>query len=548
MDTATTANGGTAANGTAANGTAPNDTTDPSLKDRLADATIGHPVRTFVITGVAMFMAQLDNLVVSIALPSIRESLHAGLSGLQWTVSAYTLTFAVFLLTGSTLGDRFGRRNLFVIGLAVFTLASVASALAPNIGVLIVARAAQGLGGAVVVPLSLTLLSASVRPEKRGAAVGAWGAIGGLAVALGPVIGGAVVEASSWQWIFWVNVPLGLILLPLAWFGLTESRGPARKLDVVGTVLITGGLFGVVLGLIRGGDVGWTSWSVLTGFLVGGALLVGFVAYELKTAEPMLPIHLFRSRSFPLINLSALLMSFGMFGSVFFLSQFFQTVQGYSPLSSGLRVLPWTGMPMLIAPIAGILSDRIGGKPIVTLGLGLQAVALAWIAAVSTTTTSFGTLVLPFVLGGAGMAMFFAPIASLVLGSVRRDQEGIASGVNNSLRELGGVLGIAVMGAVFSANGGYGPTATRTPGQNYVDGLIPAAYVGAAVLAVATLTMWLVPGRKKSLATALATASVAASGTGSAAAAASGSGSSSQLLDAYQEADQVAERVGGPVR
>jgi EmrB/QacA subfamily drug resistance transporter len=358
-----------------------------------------------------------------------------------------------------------------------------------------------------VVPLSLTLLSASVRPEKRGAAVGAWGAIGGLAVALGPVIGGAVVEASSWQWIFWVNVPLGVILLPLAWYGLTESRGPVRKLDVVGTVLVTAGMFGVVLGLIHGGDAGWTSWSVLTGFVAGGALLVAFIAYELRIAEPMLPMHLFKGRSFPLINLSALLMSFGMFGSIFFLSQFFQTVQGYSPLASGLRVLPWTGMPMLVAPIAGILSDRIGGKPIVALGLGFQAAALGWIAAVSSPTTGFGTLVVPFILGGTGMAMFFAPIASLVLGSVRRDQEGIASGVNNSLRELGGVLGIAVMGAVFSANGGYGPTATRTPGQNYVDGLIPAVYTGAAVLAVAMLTMWLVPGRKKA---------AGAAGTGSA--------------------------------
>jgi EmrB/QacA subfamily drug resistance transporter len=492
---------------------------------RLAEATIGHPVRTFLITAVAMFMAQLDNLVVSIALPSIRESLHAGLSGLQWTVSAYTLTFAVFLLTGSTLGDRFGRRNLFVIGLAVFTGASIASALAPNIGVLIAARAVQGLGGAIIVPLSLTMLSAAVKPEKRGAAVGAWGAIGGLAVALGPVIGGAIVEGSSWQWIFWVNVPLGIVLLPLAWFGLTESRGAARKLDIVGTVLVTLGLFGIILGLIRGGDVGWTNPQVLAGFIVGGLLTIAFVAWELRIPEPLLPMHLFRGRSFPLINLSALLMSFGMFGSIFFLSQFFQTVEGYSPLASGIRVLPWTGMPMLIAPIAGILSDRIGGKWIVTAGLGFQAVALAWIASVSTPTTGFGTLVVPFVLGGTGMAMFFAPIASLVLGSVRRDQEGIASGVNNALREFGGVLGIAVMGAVFSANGGYGPTATRSPGQNYVDGLIPAVYTGAAVLAVAMLTMWLVPSRRPAAAVTV-----------------------SEPVDAYQEADQVPERVGGPVQ
>ena len=463
----------------------------------LAAATIGHPVRTFVITAVAMFMAQLDNLVVSIALPSIRTSLHAGLSGLQWTVSAYTLTFAVFLLTGSTLGDRFGRRRLFTIGLAVFTAASIASALAPNIETLIAARTIQGLGGAVIVPLSLTLLSAAVRPERRGAAVGAWGAIGGLAIALGPVIGGAVVEAASWQWIFWLNVPLGLILLPLVRFGLTESRGPARKLDVVGTLLVTGGLLGVVLGLIRGGDIGWTNSTVLAGFVVGGILLVAFIAYELRIEYPMLPMHLFKGRSFPLINISALLMSFGMFGSIFFLSQVFQTVQGYSPLASGIRVLPWTGMPMLVAPIAGILSDRIGGRPIVVTGLALQAIALGWIAAVMTPGVSYSELIGPFILGGAGMAMFFAPIANLVLGSVRRDQEGIASGVNNSLRELGGVLGIAVMGAVFAANGGYGPTRTLSAGQHFIDGLIPAVYTGAAVIAVAALAMWLVPGRKK---------------------------------------------------
>ena len=469
--------------------------TDP-VRERLQAATIGHPVRTFVITAVAMFMAQLDNLVVSIALPSIRESLHAGLSGLQWTVSAYTLTFAVFLLTGSTLGDRFGRRNLFVTGLAVFTGASVVSALAPNIGVLIAARAVQGLGGAVIVPLSLTLLSASVRPEKRGAAVGAWGAIGGLAVALGPVIGGAVVEAASWQWIFWVNVPIGVVLLPLAWIGLTESRGAARRLDVTGTVLATGGLLGVVLGLIRGGDAGWTTPLVLTGFVAGGVLLLAFVVWELRTDAPMVPMHLFRGRSFPLINISALLMSFGMFGAVFFLSQLFQTVYGDSPLGSGIRVLPWTGMPMLVAPIAGILSDRIGGKWIVTVGLGLQAVALAWIAAVTTVDVGYVELLPAFILGGAGMAMFFAPIANLVLGSVRRHEEGIASGVNNTLRELGGVLGIAVMGAVFSANGGYGPTATKSPQQHFLDGVIPAVYTGAAILAVAMLAMWLVPGRR----------------------------------------------------
>ncbi|GAA2035737.1 MFS transporter [Catenulispora yoronensis] len=496
--------------------------------DRLRAATIGHPVRTFVITAVAMFMAQLDNLVVAIALPSIRESLGAGLSGLQWTVSAYTLTFAVFLLTGSTLGDRFGRRSLFVAGLAVFTAASVVSALAPNIGVLIAARAVQGLGGAVLVPLSLTMLSASVRPEKRGAAVGAWSAIGGLAIALGPVIGGAVVEAASWQWIFWINVPVGVVLLPLAWYGLTESRGATRRLDVVGTVLATGGLLGLVLGLIRGGDVGWTNPLVLTGFAVGAVLMVNFVIWELRTDSPMVPMHLFRGRSFPLVNVSSLLMSFGMFGSVFFLSQLFQTVYGDSPLASGLRILPWTGMPMLVAPVAGILSDRIGGKWIVTAGLALQAVALAWIGAAATVDVGYFEVLPAFVLGGAGMAMFFAPIANLVLGSVRRHEEGIASGVNNTLRELGGVLGIAVMGAVFAANGGYGPTRTASAPQHFLDGMIPAVFTGAAILVVATLVMLGVPNRRP-------------------AAEAAGDSQVADQADADQEAEYVAQSVRRPV-
>jgi nitrate/nitrite transporter NarK len=262
-------------------------------------------------------------------------------------------------------------------------------------------------------------------------------------------------------------------------------------------VLATGGLLGVVLGLIRGGEAGWTTPLVLTGFVAGAVLLAAFVVWELRTDAPMVPMHLFRGRSFPMVNLSALLMSFGMFGAVFFLSQVFQTVFGDSPLASGVRVLPWTGMPMLVAPIAGILSDRIGSKWIVTVGLGLQAVALGWIASVISASVSYTALLPAFVLGGTGMAMFFAPIANLVLGSVRRNEEGIASGVNNAIREFGGVLGIAVMGAIFSARGGYGPTRSLSAAQHFVNGLHPAVWTGAAVLLVAALAMWLVPNRRK---------------------------------------------------
>lgn len=468
-----------------------------AAKDAVAHAVVGHPVRTFVITAVALFMAQLDNLVVTTALPSIQQSLHGSLQSLQWTVSAYTLTFAVFLMMGSALGDRFGRRRLFVAGIALFTLASAAAALAPNMGMLVAARAVQGLGGAVIVPLTLTLLSAAVPPERRGAAIGAWGAVGGLAIAVGPVVGGAVVEGASWHWIFWLNVPLGLIMIPLARMWLAESRGSVRKLDTAGTLLASAGLFGIVLGLIRGGSIGWTNWLVLTGFIAGGALLAAFIAWERRLArtggQPMLPMRLFRSRGFSMVNISALLMAFGMFGSVFLLAQLFQLVFGDSPLKAGVQMLPWTAMPMVIAPIAGILSDRISGRSIAGTGLILQAAALAWLAAHSAVDTPYTSLLPGLLLGGVGMALFFAPVGNVVLGSVRRSEEGIASGANNALRELGGVLGIAVMGAIFAASGGYGPTPTMDARHHFAAGIAPAVWTGAAVVAVAALAMWLVP-------------------------------------------------------
>ncbi len=444
-------------------------------------------VWTFVITSAALFMASLDNLVVTTALPSIRDHLHASLAGLQWTVNAYTLTFAVLLLTGATLGDRYGRRRMFVAGLGLFTLGSAAAALAPSIGLLIAARALQGVGAAVLVPLTLTLLSAAVAPERRGVALGAWGAVGGLAIAIGPLVGGAVVEGASWQWIFWLNVPIGLAVLPLAWTRLTESYGPATRLDLPGLVLASLGLFGIVLGVVRGNDHGWTSLTVLPPLVIGGLLVAAFIAWERRAPEPMLPLGLFRSRGFTLTNVASMLMFFGMFGSIFLLAQFLQVVQGYSPLEAGLRTLPWTGMPVLIAPIAGALSDRIGGRPLLVTGLALQAIGLGWLAAVSSPTVGYLTLVPAFVVSGIGMSLFFAPVANVVLGSVRRDQEGIASGANNAIRELGGVFGIAVLGAVFSAHGGY------TSGPAFVSGLSAAVWVGAAAVALAAGAALLLP-------------------------------------------------------
>src|SRR6478609_4912077 len=433
---------------------------------------------TFAITSLALFMVTLDNLVVTTALPVIRQDLNSGLSGLEWTVNAYTLTFAVFLLTGAALGDRFGRRRMFAIGLGIFTLASAAAALAPSIGTLDAARAVQGLGGAIVMPLTLTILSAAVPPARRGLALGAWGGISGLAVAIGPLVGGAVVSGISWHWIFWLNVPIGLVLAPLAFLRLNESRGPASKLDLPGVGLASAGLFGIVWGLVRGNSIGWSSPEIV-GALVAGAILTAlFVLWELRAEHPMLPMRFFRNRTFALANTASMLMSFGMFGSIFLLAQFFQTVQGYSPLGSGLRILPWTAMPMIVAPIAGALSDRIPASRIIGTGLALQAIGLGWIAAVSTPTTPYVDLVLPFAISGMGMGMFFAPIANVVIGAVRGEEEGQASGANNAIRELGGVLGVAVLASVFAHYGGY------TSGASYVDGMNPAVFIGAVVVAL----------------------------------------------------------------
>ncbi|MFJ3442765.1 MFS transporter [Streptomyces sp. NPDC086081] len=451
----------------------------------------GGAVWALVITSVAGFMAALDNLVVTTALPSIREDLGGGLHDLEWTVSAYTLTFAVLLMFGAALGDRFGRRRLFLAGLAVFTGASAAAAMAPGIDSLIAARAVQGAGAAVMMPLTLTLLTAAVPAAKRGMAYGIWGAVNGLAVASGPLVGGTLTEHISWQWIFWLNVPLGLALLPLARLRLAESHGTGAPLDLPGTLLASGGLFGIVYGLVRGPVDGWTGGMVLTGLFTGTALLTGFVLYSTRAKNPMLPMRLFRSRAFSGINAASLLMFLGMFGSIFLLSQYMQGVLGYSPTEAGLRMLPWTGMPMLVAPVAGILADRVGGRPVVAAGLFLQALGLGYMAVVATADASYAAQLPALIISGIGMALFFAPASHLVMSSVRPQEQGIASGANNALREVGGALGIAVMASIFSAQGGY------ETGQTFVDGMRPALVTGSVVVALAGVAALLIPGRRR---------------------------------------------------
>ncbi len=448
---------------------------------------------TLAVVSVALFMVVLDNLVVSVALPTIHRDLGASIQALEWTVNAYVLSYAVLLLTGAALGDRFGRRRMFLLGMALFTASSAAAALAPTIGLLVAARAVQGAGAAMVTPLTLTLLAEAFPDEKRGAAIGVWSGISGIAVAVGPLVGGAVVQGISWHWIFWINVPIGLALIPLAARVLSESHGPYGSLDIPGLLLGSAGAFGIVFGLIRAQSLGWTSAAVLSALITGAVLLGLFVRWEVRTSEPMLPMEFFARRSFAVTNVASLTMYFGMFGSIFFLSQFLQNVLGNTPLQAGLKMLVWTGATMVVAPLAGVFSERLGSRPFMVAGLSLQAGALAWLAGTLSTHMAYSQMIIPFVMAGAGMALVFAPSASAILASVRPEQAGQASGANNAIREVGGVLGVAVLASVFTAHGGY------TSPHAFLTGLQPALWVGAGVLGAGALTVLALPfGRRRS--------------------------------------------------
>jgi EmrB/QacA subfamily drug resistance transporter len=442
---------------------------------------------TLAIVSIGLFMVVLDNLVVSVALPSIHRDLGASIQSLEWTVNAYVLSYAVLLLTGAALGDRFGRKRMFMAGITLFTVSSAAAALAPSTGLLIAARAIQGIGAAISTPLTLTLLADAFPPARRGIAIGVWSGVSGVAVALGPLVGGAVVQAASWHWIFWINVPIGLVLVPLASARLVESRGPNAHLDLSGLGLGSIGLFGLVFGLVRSQSLGWTNLEVLISLAVGAVLLVAFIAHERRVENPMLPMGFFADRGFAVTNVVSLAMYFGMFGSIFFLSQFLQNVLHNSPLQAGVKLLVWTGATMIVSPLAGFFSERYGSRLFMATGLGLQAIALGWMASLAAVDTSYVSLIGPFILAGSGMALVFAPAANAVLSSVRTDQAGQASGATNAIRELGGVLGVSVLATVFTNHGGYGSP------QAFVSGLVPSMWVGAAVLGAGALVAAVLP-------------------------------------------------------
>jgi EmrB/QacA subfamily drug resistance transporter len=438
---------------------------------------------TLGLTSVAFFMVALDALVVITALPAMQRELGASLPTLQWTVNAYGITFAAGIITAAALGDRLGRRRVFAFGLGLFTLASAACALAPTASVLIAARTVQGLGAAFVLPLSLTILTAAFPVERRGAIVGIWGGIAGLAVASGPLIGGAVTEGLDWHWIFWVNVPIGVAATALSLIRLSESHGPAARLDLPGIGLVSAGAIGLVWGLVRANEAGWASSEIVASLSLGALLLGAFVLWESRAREPMLPLRLFRIPAFAAGNATAFLMIGALFSAAFLVSQYFQFALGYSPLATGVRLLPWTVTPMLVAPVAGALSDRVGRRPVMVAGLMLQALGLAWIAATAASTgMNYLELVFAFLVAGTGISMALPTVPTAILSSVSPSDLGKASGTNNTMQRFGGVFAIAITSAVFAANGHLGSPA------NVTAGFRPALGVAATLSALAAIT------------------------------------------------------------
>ncbi|MCU1579638.1 MAG: major facilitator transporter [Rhodoglobus sp.] len=440
-----------------------------------------------IAASLPMFMATLDNLVMTNALPSIRLDLGASVEELQWFVNAFTLSFATFILMAAALGDRFGRRNVFVIGIVVFTAASVFSALSTEPWMLIASRAVQGLGAAAVMPLSLTLLVGSVEDRFRALAIGIWGGITGLGVALGPLVGGAVVEGWNWEAIFWLNVPVGIVAIPLALLALPNTFGAKARADVVGVLLVGLGVLGLVFGIVRGNDAGWDSVEVDGALIAGAVLIAAFIWWESRTASPLLPLRLFRDRSFSVANIVGLAFSFGVFGSIFILIQFLQVVQGYTPLGAGVATMPWTLAPMVIAPLAGLVAPRVGTRLLIIAGLSFQTIGIFWLAATMSADVAYTTLLPAFIFAGVGMGLVFAPLSTAVLATMKSADHAKASGTNSTLREIGVALGIAVLTAVF-----VGADGTLTP-TGYVGAAIPAIFTGAGVLALSALIAFALP-------------------------------------------------------
>src|SRR4051812_6559202 len=437
------------------------------IDSRGQDMTRNSPRAVLALTGTALFMIVLDNLIVASALPSIERSLNSPLSSAEWILDAYILSFAVLILTGAALGERFGRRRVFVAGLVIFTAASAAGALAANVGELVAARAVQGAGSAILMPLTLTILSNAFPPEKRAAALGIWSSIAGLGVAAGPLVGGLITDALSWHWIFWINVPVGVVAALLSPRLLAESRGRREPIDLPGLGLVSAGLLGVVYATVRGNDAGWLSASTLGAYAAGIALLIAFVALELRREHPMLPMRFFRSAPFSISNATGFLLHFTMFGAFLMAIQFLAEIRGESPVMTGVYTLPWTLMPFLISPISGRIGQRTNPAIPAAIGMALLGLGTLELAVeLDPSTTPLG-LAPALVAIGIGIGLVLPNIAALAMGSVPPADIGKASGTLSTARQVGSVVGVAVAVAIFQAGGAGESASVATNGISH---------------------------------------------------------------------------------
>jgi EmrB/QacA subfamily drug resistance transporter len=442
---------------------------------------------TLVLASLGAFLTALDVVVVTMALPTIQTQFDASLAELDWIVNAYALSFAALLLLGAAIGDRFGRRRMYAVGMVIFALSSVLAAVSTSAGMLITARLVQGVGAAVLAPISLTLIVVAFPPAKLTGAIGIWAGIMGLGVAIGPVVGGAVVQGFAWEAIFWLNVPIGAVVAVLSMMYLTESHGGARKLDIGGVVLAGLGLLGLAWAPVRAPEAGWGSLEVI-GSLVGGAvLMVLFVLWERRTDHPMLPLAYFKIRGFVVANSVSFLQNVSLIGAVFLITQLLQIGLGHDPLSAGARMLPLSLTPLVVSPIAGMLAGRLGDRPFLILSMALHTIGLVWLAIVVHVGVDYVYLVPPFIVAGVGLSMGFPSIAAMVTSSVPPQGQGIASGTQRALAQAGGLFGVAIVSVLFASAGGYGSV------QSFIDGFTRAIWVAALVPAAGLVVALFAP-------------------------------------------------------
>jgi EmrB/QacA subfamily drug resistance transporter len=445
---------------------------------------------TLAAVSFGLFMIMLDNTVVNVALPSIQRDLKVSVSSLEWVVNSYFLTFAVLLLTGGKLADLLGRRQVFIVGLVIFTLSSLACGLATSGEMLIASRAVQGVGAALLNPATLSIISATFPARQRGTAMGIWVGVSAMALALGPITGGLLAEHAHWSWIFFINVPIGVLAIITARIVIRESRDTSadQRLDVPGLVTSGGALLALTYALIEANNKGWTSVEILALFAVAVVGLVAFIALERYQRAPMLDLSLFRNRTFTGANLTMMLVALSMFGVFFFVSLFVQNILGYSPVQAGASFLPMTLCIIFFAPVAGKLSDRIGSRWLMSGGMALVGVSLVLFSLLDE-SSSFWNLFPALLVGGAGMAMAMTPTTSAAMSSVPVDKAGVGSGVLNSSRQVGGALGVAVMGAILGSYISVGRTSPEFPGQ-FVNGFQAALHVAAVIAFVAAFVAY----------------------------------------------------------